>query len=131
MRESHNIKKLKKNLYIILATLFVALGTVGIFVPLLPTTPFLLLSVYFYMNSSKKRLKWLLSNRLLGPYIKSYFSREGIPLNLKLRTLVILWITMISTMIFATDKLIVRVILTIIAIGVTIHISIKKTKKRE
>ncbi|MDD2584464.1 MAG: YbaN family protein [Bacteroidales bacterium] len=120
---------MKKNLFIALATLFVALGTVGIFIPLLPTTPFLLLAVYFYMNSSKKRLKWLLSNKLLGPYIKSYFSKEGIPVNLKIRTLLILWATMISTMIFATDKIAVRILLTTIAIGVTIHIAVKKTKK--
>ncbi|MDD2583601.1 MAG: DUF454 family protein, partial [Bacteroidales bacterium] len=82
-------------------------------------------------NSSKKRLKWLLSNKLLGPYIKLYFSKEGIPVNLKIRTLLILWATMISTMIFATDKIAVRILLTTIAIGVTIHIAVKKTKKRE
>lgn len=52
-------------------------------------------------------------------------------MKLKIRTLSILWITIISTMIFATDKLVVRVMLTIIAIGVTIHILLKKTKKSD
>jgi len=51
-------------------------------------------------------------------------------MKLKIRTLAILWLTMISTMIFATDKIVVRIILTTIAIGVTIHILVKKTKKR-
>lgn len=124
------VKTLKKYLFIALATTFVALGTVGVFVPLLPTTPFLLLAVYFYMNSSKKHLKKLLSNKLLGPYIKSYFSKEGIPIKLKIRTLTILWVTIISSMIFATDKIGVRIILAIIATGVTIHILVKKTKQK-
>lgn len=131
MSESRNTRKLKKYIFITLATIFVALGAIGIFLPLVPTTPFLLLAVYFYMNSSKKHLKRLLSNKLLGPYIRSYLSREGIPMKLKIRTLSILWITIISTMIFATDKLVVRVMLTIIAIGVTIHILLKKTKKSD
>ncbi len=122
--------KLKKHLFITLATLFVVLGTIGIFVPLLPTTPFLLLAVYFYMNSSKKRLKWLLNNKFLGPYIRSYFSKEGISIQLKIRTLSILWITIISSIVFATDKPMVRVFLMIIAIGVTIHILMKKTKEK-
>ena len=52
-------------------------------------------------------------------------------MKLKIRTLSILWVTMISTIIFATDKLVVRFMLTIIAIGVTIHILVKKTKREE
>ncbi|MDZ4058810.1 MAG: YbaN family protein, partial [Bacteroidales bacterium] len=82
---------MKRQLYIILASIFVGLGTIGIFLPLVPTTPFLLLATYFYMNSSQKRLRWLLRNRLLGPYIRSYLSKEGIPLQLKIRTLILLW----------------------------------------
>jgi len=120
---------IKKYLYITLASIFVALGAVGIFLPLLPTTPFLLLSAYFYMNSSRKHLRWLLNHKYLDPYIKSYLSKEGIPARLKARTITIMWLTMLSTIIFATDKTIVRIILFIIASAVTIHILSKKTKK--
>ncbi len=107
------------------------MGTVGIFLPLLPTTPFLLLAVYFFMNSSRTRLKWLLSHKYLGPYIRSYLSKEGIPLKIKARTITLLWVTILSTAIFATDKLHVRLLLGVIATGVTIHIGSKKTKKED
>jgi len=123
-------KSLKRQLYIILASIFVGLGALGIFIPLLPTTPFLLLATYFYMNSSKQRLRWLLSNRYLGPYIRSYLSKEGIPLRLKIRTLTLLWVTILYATFFATDKLHVQIILIIIAISVSTHLILKKTRKR-
>jgi hypothetical protein len=123
-------KSLKRQLYIILASIFVGLGALGIFIPLLPTTPFLLLATYFYMNSSKQRLRWLLSNRYLGPYIRSYLSKEGIPLRLKIRTLTLLWVTILYATFFATDKLHVQIILIIIAISVSIHLILKKTRKK-
>ncbi|HBZ24705.1 MAG TPA: DUF454 domain-containing protein [Rikenellaceae bacterium] len=123
-------KSLKRQLYIILASIFVGLGALGIFIPLLPTTPFLLLATYFYMNSSKQRLRWLLSNRYLGPYIRSYLSKEGIPLRLKIRTLTLLWVTILYATFFATDKLHVQIILIIIAISVSTHLILKKTRKK-
>ena len=119
---------MRRILYIILASVFVALATIGIFLPLIPTTPFLLLAVYFYMNSSYSRLKWLLNNRYLGPYIHSYLSKEGIPFRLKIKTISLLWITIGTTAIFATDNLHIRIILGVVAIAVTIHLAIKKTK---
>ncbi len=81
------------------------------------------------MNSSKTRLKWLLKNRYLGPYIKSYLSKEGISLRLKIRTVTLLWMTILFSAFYATDKLHVRAILLIIAVLVTIHITSKKTKR--
>jgi uncharacterized membrane protein YbaN (DUF454 family) len=121
---------MKRQLYIILASIFVGLGTIGIFLPLVPTTPFLLLATYFYMNSSQKRLRWLLRNRLLGPYIRSYLSKEGIPLQLKIRTLILLWATILYATFFATDKLYVQIMLIIIAISVSTHLILKKTRKK-
>ncbi|MDP3453128.1 MAG: YbaN family protein [Bacteroidales bacterium] len=121
---------MKRQLYIILASIFVGLGTIGIFLPLVPTTPFLLLATYFYMNSSQKRLRWLLRNRLLGPYIRSYLSKEGIPLQLKIRTLILLWATILYATFFATDKLYVQIMLIIIVISVSTHLILKKTRKK-
>ncbi len=104
-------------------------GIIGIFVPLLPTTPFLLLATVLYMRSSSKLLKWLINNRYLGPYIKDYFSRKGIPLRMKVRSLIILWITLGLSAAYATDKLWVRIILAGIGTGVTIHLLLKKTRE--
>lgn len=119
---------MKKHIFVALASISIGLGTLGIFLPLLPTTPFLLLAAYLYMNSSYKRLRWLLNNKYLGPYIHSYLSKEGIPLRLKIRTIILLWFTLGATILFATDKIHVRLILIAVGIGVTTHLLVKKTK---
>ncbi|MCK9304544.1 MAG: YbaN family protein [Bacteroidales bacterium] len=120
---------MKKYIFLVTATICVALGAIGIFVPLLPTTPFLLLAVILYMNSSHRMLRWLMQNRYLSPYIRDYFSGKGIPLRLKIKTLSLLWITLGLSSIFATEKLWVRLVLAGIGTGVTIHLLMKKTRR--
>ena len=65
-------------------TFFVGLGIIGIFLPLLPTTPFLLLAAACYARSSKRFYNWLLNNKWFGNYIKNYRERKGIPLQIKI-----------------------------------------------
>lgn len=120
---------MKKYIYIALASFFVFCGVLGIFLPLIPTTPFLLLATMLYMKSSKRRLRWLLSHKYLGPYIHSYFSKEGIPLRLKIKTISMLWITLFISAYFVNGNIHVYVILLLVGIGVTTHIFLKKTKK--
>ena len=120
---------MKKKIYIALASLFVVLGAIGTIIPLLPTTPFLLVAVYFYMKSSKKRVRSLLSNKILGPYIYSYLSKQGMPISVKLKTLTILWATLILSGIYATESLHVRLLLVGVGFAVTLHILLKKTRK--
>ena len=83
-----------RNIYIFFAWICVGAAFLGIFLPLLPTTPFLLLAVYLYMRSSKSGIKMILRNRYLAPYVRSYFAREGIPGPILKRTLVTLWCSM-------------------------------------
>ncbi|NQT66996.1 MAG: YbaN family protein [Actinobacteria bacterium] len=111
-----------KVLLIATGTFFIGLGIVGIFVPVLPTTPFLLISAALYAKSSKSFYNWLVNNKILGRYIKNYREGKGIPLKLKIITIALLWITIGCSVIFAIDIFWVRVMLVIIAIGVTIHI---------
>jgi len=125
--EIHSL--LKKKIYIALASIFVVLGAIGTIIPLLPTTPFLLVAVYFYMKSSKKRVRSLLSNKILGPYIYSYLSKQGMPISVKLKTLTILWATLILSGIYATESLHVRLLLVGVGFAVTLHILLKKTRK--
>jgi uncharacterized membrane protein YbaN (DUF454 family) len=97
-------------------------GIVGIFLPLLPTTPFLLLAAACYVRSSKRFYHSLISNRLFGDYIRNYIERRGVPLRLKVSSLALLWVTIACSAAFATDTLWVRIVLVVIAIGVTAHI---------
>jgi len=99
-----------------------ALGIVGAFVPLLPTTPFLLLAAACYIRSSPRAYRWLMGNRLLGSYIRSYRCGAGIPLRVKVVTLCLLWLTIGYSALFIVQNTWIRVGLAVIAVGVTAHI---------
>lgn len=75
-----------KTLYIALGTLSLALGILGIFLPLLPTTPFLLLTAALYFKSSPRLYNWLLNHKHLGPYIRNFRENKAIPLRAKRNT---------------------------------------------
>lgn len=122
--------RLVRGLLISAGTLFVGLGVLGIFLPLLPTTPFLLLAAACYARSSKRFYDWLLNNKWFGSYIKNYREKKGIPSRVKITTISLLWITIAISAVFATDNLLVRIILIVIAIGVTTHILSIRTIKQ-
>jgi uncharacterized membrane protein YbaN (DUF454 family) len=116
---------------VVSGTFFLLIGLIGIIIPILPTTPFLLLSAACYARGSKKFYNWLINNKWLGGYIKNYHQGKGIPVNVKILTLTFLWITILfSTFIIVTNYLI-QIILIIIAIAVTIHILTIKTMKKK
>ena len=94
-----------KTLYIVIGTISLALGILGIFLPLLPTTPFLLLTAALYFKGSFRLYNWLLNHRYFGPYIMLYCIFFLIPL---------IW---------------VKVLLGLIAAGITYHILSFKTLK--
>jgi len=116
-------------LLIIAGTFFVGLGIVGIFVPVLPTTPFLLLAAACYARSSQRFYGWLLNNKWFGSYIRNYLERKGVPLRVKVVTVTLLWITIGSSVAFVVEILVVKLILVLIAIGVSIHILSVRTLK--
>jgi len=99
-----------------------ALGIIGVFVPLLPTTPFLLLAAACYIRSSPRAYRWLMGNRVLGSYISSYRSGAGIPLTVKVFTLCLLWLTIGYSALYVVHSIWVRLGLAVIAVGVTAHI---------
>ncbi len=111
-----------KWLYISLGTLSVGLGFVGIFVPVLPTTAFLLLAAWFYARSSEWFYNWLLSNRMFGKYLTSYLEGKGVPLKTRILSLSLLWIAILSSVIFFVENIYVDLLLIGIAAGVSYHI---------
>jgi len=100
----------------------VGLGIVGIILPLLPTTPFLLLASFCFIRSSDRFYHWLLNNRLLGTYIRDYVEKKAIKRNVKWATLVILWGTILLSISMVGFTLWRTLLLLTIAIGVTVHI---------
>jgi len=112
-------------------TIFLGFGVIGIFLPVLPTTPFLLLAAACYARSSKRFYDWLMNNKWFGTYIKNYREGRGVPLKFKVFTISLLWITILVSVFFVINNYWVKIILILIAIGVTIHIITIKTYKQK
>jgi len=104
-------------------TISIVLGLIGIFLPLLPTTPFLLLAAYLYSKSSVRYYNWLMNHRRLGPFIRNYREGKGIPLEVKISALTFLWITILTSSYYVVNRLEIRVLLIGIACLVSWHIS--------
>jgi len=116
------LSNLLRTLLIVIGTLSVGLGMVGVFVPVLPTTPFLLLGAACYARSSRRFYDWLLSRRHLGQYIRDYRDGRGIPLLTKVVVLALLWGTIIYSVLFVIGILAIRILLLCIAIAVSVHV---------
>jgi len=127
---SEEREPLKKSLLLIIGTLSMAVGILGIVVPILPTTPFLLLAAACYIRSSQKMYNWLLNNRFFGSYIKNYMQGKGIPLKIKVFTVILLWTAIGLSAWFTTQEVAIRVILILVAVGVTTHIVLIKTVEK-
>ena len=106
-----------KILFAILGCIALALGIVGIFLPLLPTTPFLLLAAALWVRSSPRLYGWLLSHRRLGGYIRA------IPLRAKIFSIVLMWAAMLYCIFGILDgRRWAQLALLAVAVGVTWHI---------
>ena len=91
------MSKINKNksirlLLVLLGSISVGMGVIGIFVPGWPTTIFLIIASYFYIRSSDKLYNWLLNNKILGIYLKNYYSGKGMPIKAKIFSIVMMWI---------------------------------------
>jgi uncharacterized membrane protein YbaN (DUF454 family) len=114
--------RIKKALLVVAGTICVALGAIGIFLPVLPTTPFLLLAAACYCRSSERLYHWLLSNRFFGEYIRNYREGKGIPLKTKIIAVAVLWLAIVYSMFFVVTILAVQLVLLVVAIAVSTHI---------
>jgi uncharacterized membrane protein YbaN (DUF454 family) len=121
----------KRRLLIGAGTLFTGLGIIGIFIPILPTTPFLLLAAACYMRSSARFYQWLIGNRIFGAYVRNYIEGRGMPVRIKLFTILLLWLTIGLTTAFGVQNTIIRIVLICIAVGVTVHIALIRKRKVE
>ena len=107
--------QLKRVLLIISGTLALLLGVLGIVLPLIPTTPLLLLAAACYVRSSEKLYQWLVTNKWFGHYIRDYRDGKGIPLKAKVTGVIVLWLSIGYTVLFVVPLLIVKLLLLAIA----------------
>jgi uncharacterized membrane protein YbaN (DUF454 family) len=119
----------KKALFTTLGFLFLGLGILGIFLPVLPTTPFLLLTAILFAKSSDRWYQKLITHPTLGSYILNFREHRSIPLKVKITTISLLWITIGCSALFAVSQLWLRILLLGIALGVSVHVASFKTEK--
>ena len=112
-----------KAVLVTVGTLSVGLGVLGIFLPLLPTTVFLLLAAACYARSSDRFYLWLVNHRWLGTYIRNHYEGRGMRRRDKIVTLVALWAGIGATAVWSVETLWVRLVLLAIASAVTVHVA--------
>ena len=118
-----------KIIFTIFGTISLILGIIGIFLPILPTTPFLLLTAALYFRSSPRLYDWLLKHPTLGPYIKNFREHKAIPLRVKIISVSLVWITLLYCALFVADAWWFKLFFVALAIAISIHILHYKTLK--
>lgn len=111
-----------KMILTIVGLISLALGITGIFLPVLPTTPFLLLSAALFLKSNEGLYDWLLDHPRLGTYIRNFMEYKAIPLRIKILSVSMVWMTLSYCAIFVAEHWLFRVFFIVLAIGITIHI---------
>ena len=91
-------------LMMILGSVALVLGVVGVFLPLLPTTPFLLLAAALYFRSSPRLYEWLLAHPHLGTYIRNFRENRAIPLRVKIVSVALVWVTLLYCAFFCCEQ---------------------------
>jgi uncharacterized membrane protein YbaN (DUF454 family) len=113
---------LKKYFLVAAGIVFTVLGVAGIFLPLLPTTPFLLLAAACFSRSSAPLYAWISQHRFFGKKIQYYRVYKAISLKSKLLSLALLWLTIGYSAFFAVKTIWLKIILFVIAAGVSMHL---------
>ena len=122
-------RKIRNIVLIVIGTIFVVLGIIGILIPGLPTTPFLLLAGYCYFNSSKNLHNWLLNHRLLGKFIQDFEKTGSIPLSSKIIAIALMFVTCSSSILFFIKDTDIQAIIVIAGItGLAVIVAIPSRK---
>lgn len=114
--------RISRSLWVVAGTISMCIGMIGIIIPLLPTTPFLLLAAACYARGSERFLKWLLNNRVLGAYIRAYRSGTPIKHSYRAAMIALLWCTMAATALLFLHDWHYQLLLVAVGSVVTVHL---------
>ena len=120
------LNSVRKGFLLIIGTLSLALGIIGLLLPIMPTAPFLLLSSFCYLRSSKRLYNWLIYHKIFGDYIYNYITYKAVTKSTKLFSYICLWWGIIASTLLI-KHLHVRLFLLFIGIAVSVHLFTLKT----
>ena len=115
-------EKIKRSLFVAFGTLFLVIGAIGIVIPILPTTPFLLLASACYVRGSDKLHHWMLHNRFFGEYLRKYLTKREMTVKNKAISIFFLWVTISFSILFLLKALLIQGFLFLIGVAVSLHL---------
>ncbi|HBN84492.1 MAG TPA: DUF454 domain-containing protein [Clostridiales bacterium] len=118
----------KRTILMGIGSVFVGLGLLGILLPVLPTTPFLLIASACYFKSSEKCYWRLLSNRFCGHILRGYREGRGIPIRTKLFAISMIWLSIPLSIRYVISSVLIKVLISVIAMVVTVYLILIKAK---
>lgn len=116
----------KKIVYLVTGTISLILGIIGLILPILPTTPFILLTAYCYYRGSPRFHNWLINHPVLGPILEEYSDGKGMRKESKQKAIIMTWVAVIFTVVFVLDIFHLRaLVIGLACIGTLVILSLK------
>ncbi|MEM7417827.1 MAG: YbaN family protein [Gemmatimonadota bacterium] len=112
----------RRGVYFAVGSMSVVMGVIGIFVPLWPTTCFLLLAGWCFARSSPRAERWLHENRLFGRYLRDYREHGTISSRARTASVAMLWVFIALSAVLLAGRLWAVALLVLIAVAVTVHL---------
>ncbi len=114
--------------YQIGGSISVGLAMAGLFLPVLPTTPFVLLAIFLFGKSQPEKVDEILHHPKLGPFVQDYLNPQGIPLKSKIKALLVLWFSILISVLFFIPLLAIKIFVLVVASLVSVWIWTKPTR---
>lgn len=117
-----------KILYQVGGSISIGLAMAGLFLPVLPTTPFVLLAIFLFGKSQPEKIQEIMQHPKLGPFVQDYLDPQGIPLKSKIKALLVLWFSILISVTFFIPLIAIKLLILSIASMVSIWIWLKPTR---
>ena len=122
------IRRMLKILYQVGGSISIGLAMTGLFLPVLPTTPFVLLAIFLFGKSQPEKIQEIMQHPKLGPFVQDYLDPQGIPLKSKIKALLVLWFSILISVTFFIPLIAIKMLILSIASMVSIWIWMKPTR---